>query len=125
MLGWLADVVNSLQENAFCSMQLQTLSSGVGGRVVDAMSEAFCAGHWSVEAVTLDFAGVVGGFVELYWAERRVKSSDVVTLPSQSQQEVARDNARLSVGGDIDHAVSIARWEVAERHTAGEDVGHR
>lgn len=67
-------------------MQLQTLSFGVGGRVELARSESDSAGQLVSLAVTDDFAGELGGEVELYWVARRVKSSVTVTLETVSAQ---------------------------------------
>ncbi len=66
--------------NALLLTQLQALSSGVGGRVVLASSDAFCAGQLIVDAVTEAFAGEVGPAVPLYCPESRVKSSEGCTL---------------------------------------------
>ena len=68
------------QARALLLTQLQALSSGVGGMIVLASSDAFCAGQPMVFTVTADFAGEVGKEVALYSAERREKSSDTCTL---------------------------------------------
>ena len=78
----MAVVSSTRHVNACWSMQLQTDSSGVGGRVLFARNWSFSAGHWIDPCVVFDLAGPVGVAVELYSAARRLKSSDVVTLRS-------------------------------------------
>ena len=80
MLGSLAVVGATRHDRAFCSKQLQTASSGVGGKVVLASKEPLMAGQSVLVKVCADWAGEFGPVVPLYSAERRVKSSDTSTL---------------------------------------------
>lgn len=74
----------TMHDNEFSLMQLQNLSSGVGGRVELARRELDSAGQSVLLAVTDDLGGELGGELELYWVARRVKSSDTVTLDTFS-----------------------------------------
>ena len=111
------------QAKALLSTQLQALSSGVGGIVVLASRDAFCAGHPMVVTVAADLAGEVGRDVALYSAESRVKSPDVCTLRQvRPTTSASGDDERRAIRGKRDHPVPVASGKVAECHSTGEDV---
>jgi hypothetical protein len=66
MIGDWAANENSRHAKAFWEIQLQTDSSGVGGKVDEASREPFDAGQLICPAVTFDSGGELGGFVALY-----------------------------------------------------------